>query len=262
MTSIQKVLVIGATGSVGRLVVDELVQRNVAVRIVVRNPVASEFPTSVDIRSGNISEAQDIAKVLEECDAVIFTHGANGTEDEHESVDYGAVRNVLFQAKQPIRIALMTAIGVTDHTVFYNLDSKVHDWKRRSERLVPASGFHYTIVRPAWFDLNAADRHHLVFIQGDRRSSGTPDDGVIARQQIAQVLVESLFTESANRKTFELVAEKGEDQTDLAPLFEAMDADASESIDGVRDQDTLPNVSKPVAVRADLGSVSNRSRLD
>ena len=54
-----------------------------------------------------------------------------------------------------VRIALMTAIGVTDRTGHYNQTTEAHDWKRRSERLVRAGGHPYTIVRPGWFDTTA-----------------------------------------------------------------------------------------------------------
>jgi hypothetical protein len=63
-------------------------------------------------------------------------------------------------------------------------------------------------VRPGWFDYNASDEPQLVFLQGDTRTSGSPSDGVIARRQIAEVLVSSLVSEDAIRKTFELVAIK------------------------------------------------------
>jgi hypothetical protein len=42
----------------------------------------------------------------------VFTHGSSGAV---EAVDYGGVRNVLAAlGDRPARIALMTAIGVTD----------------------------------------------------------------------------------------------------------------------------------------------------
>ena len=49
------------------------------------------------------------------------------------------------------RIVLMTSINVTrrDAGAYQGL----MDWKRRSERLVRASGLPYTIVRPGWFDM-------------------------------------------------------------------------------------------------------------
>src|SRR5436190_24205181 len=92
-----------------------------------------------------------------------------------ETVDYGGVRNVL-RALGPreARIALMTAIAVTNRNSAYNRSTEAHDWKRRSERLVRASGLPYTIVRPGWFDYNGPDEHRLVSLQGDKRpQSGT-----------------------------------------------------------------------------------------
>ena len=50
-------------------------------------------------------------------------------------------------ASQKPRIALITSIGVTNREGSYNRSTEAHDWKRRSERLVRASGLPYTIVR-------------------------------------------------------------------------------------------------------------------
>ena len=92
-----------------------------------------------------------------------------------ETVDYGGVRNVLAAlGPRTARIALMTAIGVTNRTGAYNRSTEAHDWKRRSERLVRASGLPYTIVRPGWFDYNDPDQHRLVLLQGDTRRPATP----------------------------------------------------------------------------------------
>jgi uncharacterized protein YbjT (DUF2867 family) len=109
----------------------------------------------------------------------------------------------------PVRIGLMTTIGVTERLSTWNQHTEVHDWKRRAERLVRASGHPYTIVRPGWFDYNNDDEHRIVMLQGDRRHAGTPEDGVISRKQIAQVLVSALSNDAATNKTFELVAERG-----------------------------------------------------
>jgi uncharacterized protein YbjT (DUF2867 family) len=46
------------------------------------------------------------------------------------------------------------------------------DWKRRSVRLVRASGAPYTIVRPGWFDHVAPGDGRLVFEQGDTGNGG------------------------------------------------------------------------------------------
>ena len=130
----------------------------------------------------------------------------------------------------------MTSIGVTNRTGSYNRSTESHDWKRRAERLVRASGLPYTIVRPGWFDYNKADEHQLVFLQGDTRQAGDSSDGVIARSQIAEVLVHSLSSDQALRKTFELSRPKVPPRRTLDDLFAALDPDLENGFDGVRDR--------------------------
>ncbi len=197
-------------------------------------------------------------------DAIVFTLGSDGAgKMGAESVDYGGVRNVLRAlGSRKARIALMTSIGVTNRTGQYNRTTEAHDWKRRSERLVRASGLPYTIVRPGWFDYNRADEHQLVFLQGDTRQAGNSSDGVIARFQIAEVLVRSLVSDQALRKTFELVAAKGPGQDDLDALFGALAADPEDGLDGVRDAGNMQLEDEPQRVRDDLDAVlAHRSAI-
>lgn len=153
---------------------------------------------------------------------------------------------------RPARIALMTAIDVTNRTGSYNRSTEAHDWKRRSERLVRASGRPYTIVRPGWLDYNGPDEQRLVLLQGDRRQAGEASDGMIARRQIAQVLAGSLASQTADHKTFELVAEHGPAPEDLDPLFAALDQDPPKALDGVHDTPNMPMDDEPRRVREDL----------
>jgi len=187
----------------------------------------------------------------------VFTHGSDGGGKlGAETVDYGGVRNVLVAlGSRRARIALMTAIGVTNRTGDYNRRTEAHDWKRRSERLVRASGRLYTIVRPGWFDYNAPNEQRLVLLQGDKRQAGDSSDGVIARRQIAKLLVRSLSSPQAERKTFELVATTGAEQDDFEPLFGALDADPPGSLDAVHDTPNMPVDKEPQRVRDDRDAV-------
>lgn len=143
----------------------------------------------------------------------------------------------------------------------WNQRTEVHDWKRRSERLVRASGHIYTIVRPGWFDYNNDDEHRIVMLQGDRRHAGTPEDGVISREQIAQVLVTALSNDAATNKTFELVAERGEAQQDLTLLFAELRNDNPQKNDGVFDIDNMPLTEEPECVINDLNLYSKNSKI-
>ena len=255
------VLVVGATGSIGRLVVAEALRQGHAVRALVRDLArARGLPQEAQLVVGDLTRAETLAAAVEDITAVVFTHGSSGGgKAGAQQVDYGAVRNVLRAlAGRAGRIALMTAIGVTNREGAYNRSTQIHDWKRRGERLVRASGMPYTIVRPGWFDYNAPDQHRLVFLQGDTRRAGDPSDGVIARQQIAEVLVHSLRSEAARAKTFELVAERGPAQKNLDALFAALDADAAGAIDAVRDAHNMPLSGEPVQVREDLNQLLAR----
>jgi uncharacterized protein YbjT (DUF2867 family) len=186
------VLVVGATGSIGRLVVEEALQQGHAVRALVRTPEkARQLPREAQVVLGDVTRPDTLPGAVDGVDAVVFALGSDGAgKMGAESIDYGGVRNVLFAlGSRKARIALMTSIGVTNRTGSYNRSTESHDWKRRSERLVRASGLPYTIVRPGWFDYNGPDEHRLVFLQGDTHRAGNSSDGVIARRQLAEVLV-------------------------------------------------------------------------
>ena len=252
------ILVVGATGSIGRLVVDEAIRRGHAVRALVRDPGrAGQLARGAQIVTGDVTRPDTLSAAAEGVDAVVFTLGSDGAgKAGAESIDYGGVRNMLRAlGGRTGRIALMTAIGVTNRTGAYNRATEAHDWKRRSERLVRASGLPYTIVRPGWFDSNGLDEHQLVLLQGDRRQAGDPSDGVVARRQIAEVLVRSLTSDRALRKTFELVAVAGPAQNDLEPLFAPLDADPQGALDGVQDIANMVLADEPRRVRDDLDAI-------
>src|SRR5271169_6381193 len=254
------VLVVGATGSIGHLVVEEAVRQGYVVRALVRTPSkARRFPTQVEVISGDVTRPETLTAAVDGIDAIVFTLGSDGAgKVGAETVDYGGVRNVLAAlGSRTARIALMTSIGVTNRTGSYNRSTESHDWKRRAERLVRSSGLPYTIVRPGWFDYNKADKHQLVFLQGDTRRAGNSSDGVIARSQIAEVLVHSLTSNQAPRKTFELVATKGPAQKNLDDLFGELDADPENGIDGVRDTPNQPLDDEPQRVKDDLRRTVN-----
>jgi len=260
-TDRKMILVLGATGSIGSLVVEEALRQGHAVRALVRNPTkARQLPPYAEVVVGDVTRPETLLPALEGVDAIVLTLGSDGAgKVAAETVDYGGVRNVLRAlGGRSARIALMTSIGVTNRTGDYNRRTEVHDWKRRSERLVRASGLPYTIVRPGWFDDYRADQNRLTLLQGDTRQAGDPSDGVVACPQIAQVLVHSLGSDQALRKTFELVAARGPPQDDLDTLFALLEADRPGSLDGVRDMSNMPADAEPGRVRDDLTAVADR----
>lgn len=134
-----KVLVVGATGSIGRLVVEEAQRQGHSVRALVRSAEkARRLPADTEIVIGDLTRPDTLVAVVDGIEGIVFTHGSDGGGKKGaETVDYGGVRNILFAlGSRKVRIALMTAIGVTNRLSSYNRSTESHDWKRRAERLV------------------------------------------------------------------------------------------------------------------------------
>lgn len=245
-----RVLVVGASGSIGRHAVRAALAAGLRTRALVRDDSkAGMFPDEVEVIVADTSRPETLGRAVDGVHGVVLTQG---TYDESEARQANylpvlSVLRVLAVLRRPVRIALMTTVGATKPTVG-------HDWKRRGERLVRASGLPYTIVRPGWFDYNEADELALVMRQGDTQWTGSPADGVVSRAQIAQVLVASLRSTAATGKTLELVATTGQATRDLEALFAALEVDTG--LEGVHDRDTLPLASEPEDVRQALEAMT------
>ncbi|MFG2777978.1 SDR family oxidoreductase [Streptomyces prunicolor] len=243
---ITDVLMVGATGSVGRLAVAAAQRHGLRPRALVRDVRRAErLLPGAELVRGDLEDPASLRNAVGGADAIVLTHGSGGDPETRRRVDYGGVRNLLqaLDGARP-RVALMTSIYATRSDIPGN-----SPWKRRSERLLRAGGLPYTIVRPGWFDQAGPTQRRLVLEQG-----GTADGG-IARDQIAETLVRSLLTDTALGKTFELIAEEGKEPSDWTELFGALKTDESGSVDGVLDPSDLPVEAEPQAVRADLDAV-------
>ena len=111
------VLVVGATGSIGRLVVEEALRQGYRTRALVRDPAkAGQLPGEAQLVVGDVTRPDTLPAAVDGVDAVVFTLGSDGAgKVGAETVDYGGVRNVLTAlGPRPARFALMTSIGVTN----------------------------------------------------------------------------------------------------------------------------------------------------
>jgi uncharacterized protein YbjT (DUF2867 family) len=244
------VLVVGATGQTGRVVVAPALEHGLQLRALARDVNrARRLLPGAEVVEGDLTNAATLADAVDGVDAVIFTHGATGGRGAYERVDYGGVTNVLraLGNRRP-RIALMTSINITTTTTGPYAD--LMSWKRRSERLVRASGAPYTIVRPGWLDTGSPSDQQLVLAQGD---TGT---GSVSRRQVAEVLVRSLLIEEAVGRTFELFATAGKPPQNWPALFASTAVDEPGNLNGAHDPPTLPVEDEPPAVRRDLDALT------
>ena len=252
--AVRTVLVVGATGRIGRLVVASALRHGHDVRALVRDEqrAAGVLPGATLVQ-GDLTRVADLIAALAGVDAVILAHGSSGYgARELEAVDYGAIANLLTALNgRRVRVALMTSINVNERSGAY---SDVLDWKRRGERLLRASGLPYTIVRPGWFATPGAGTQAVVLEQGDTRHGDQVDT-----RQVAEALVQAIISDAAVAKTFELFAARGPAPEDWAPLFGHLDADLPGSLDGAHDRPNMPVGTEPARVRTDLERLGRRS---
>lgn len=130
------ILVTGATGNVGRIVVDRLLREDRPVRASSRAPAAAELPDGVDVVYGDLTDPESLAPALDGVDGVFLYPVPEGAGEFVSLARRAGVR----------RIVTLSSDSVTDGT-----DPGVH---RAVEQAVEDSGLEWTHVRPGEFALN------------------------------------------------------------------------------------------------------------
>jgi uncharacterized protein YbjT (DUF2867 family) len=224
---IGQVLVVGATGQTGRLIVSDLQQAGYRVSAFVRDAEKARKLLGDDVQlfTGDVKDAASIAPAMQNADAVISAIGARGAKgpDRPEIIDYLGVKNLADAAASAgvKHFVLLSSMGVTheDHPL-NKMFGNVLVWKGKGEQALRDSGVPYTIVRPGGLVNEAADQGRITLVQGDPRGQV-----VIPRADVATVCVEALRNPESINKTLETYRVDGEPVTDWAAAFAALARD-------------------------------------
>ena len=145
------VLVTGATGFLGRRVVQKLLEHSYQVRCLVHSPGRERiFPTgSVDVYYGDIGDADALTSACQGVEQVIHLVAVirEGRGATFDSVNRAGVENMVAAAKaggSVRQFVQVSAVGAASNPDFPYLFSK---WQ--GERAVINSGLPYTIIRPS-----------------------------------------------------------------------------------------------------------------
>ncbi len=140
-----RVLVIGGSGTVGRQVVSRLVATGAQVRALARNPGAARLPQQVEVVRGDLTLPETLDACLEGMQTVflVWTAPAAAVAPALERI-----------AKHARRIVFLSAPIKTAHPLSQQPNS-LRAMFEQIERLIETSGLEWTFLRPGMFAANA-----------------------------------------------------------------------------------------------------------
>jgi uncharacterized protein YbjT (DUF2867 family) len=178
------VLVTGATGRVGRIVVDQLLAAGVPVRALTRRPAAAGLPAAVEVVSGDLAVPESLDAGLHGVTAVFLVWTAPPTTAP-------AVLERL--AAHARRVVFLSSPHQTPHP-FFQQPNPLAILHADIERLIAATGLASTIIRPGMFASNAVPWWAAQIRDGDvvRWPYGAAETAPIDERDIASVAARAL----------------------------------------------------------------------
>jgi uncharacterized protein YbjT (DUF2867 family) len=135
------ILVTGATGRIGRHLVDQLVERGASVRVLTRDPGKFEFPAGVEVAQGDLLDIDASRSALEGVRTLFLLNAVTGDEFTQALITLNLAREAGIE-----RIVYLSVFGA-DRAV----NVPHFAVKYGAERMLEQMGFGATILRPTYF---------------------------------------------------------------------------------------------------------------
>jgi uncharacterized protein YbjT (DUF2867 family) len=208
----QTVVIAGATGRVGRLVVNEVLARGFNVRAILIPPFDSpdqpEFTEKkVEMVEGDLTSVDALEKAVEGADYLISVIGSKKpfSKKENDKIDNMGNQNLTRAAKAKglKRVVIVSSNGVGNSRWAINLMHKLSmnrilRAKEKSEAFIQSCGMEYTLLRPGGYnekDLSG----EIVFGEGGGLS------GLIGRGGIAKTCADAITNPVMKNRTLEVM---------------------------------------------------------
>jgi uncharacterized protein YbjT (DUF2867 family) len=193
-----KVLVAGATGTVGSELVKALLQRGADVRALTRKqPTPGTFPGAVEIAIGDLGDPVSVAEAIKGTDKLFLLIGNVADELTQALTAYGLAKKA--------GLKHVTYLSVFKADQF--LDVPHFAAKVAVEEAIRAGGMAYTILRPGYFHQN--ERRLKPVLNGPGVypiPAGNQGLAAVDVRDIAEAAAISLTEEGHAGKTYDLVS--------------------------------------------------------
>ena len=230
---VKKVLVTGATGKTGSFVLQKLRQRPEQFQAIgfarSQEKVIEMFGSIDDFYLGDIKDYSSLESAIAGCDTLVILTSAIpkmkappqpgqrpefyfAPEEFPEEVDWLGQKNQIDAAKkaQVKQIVLVGSMGGTnpDHMLNRIGNGNILIWKRKAEQYLIDSGINYTIIHAGGLVDEPGGKRELIVDRNDTLLTNPPG-GIptnIPREDVAEVVVQSLIEINAINKAFDLIS--------------------------------------------------------
>ncbi len=226
------ILVAGATGGVGQLVVAKLLEKNLSVRALTRSKSKAQqmFNERVNIAVGDIRYPDTLTAITQDVSYIICCTGTTAFPSQRwdfinlfqanntpEAVDGEGVKNLILAAPKNLkRFVFVSSCGVLRKDSFpFNVLNAfgVLDAKLDAEKFLKNSGLPYTIIRPGRlidgpytsYDLNTLLRAKTDGKKAVVMGTGDTLNGETSRIDVANVCVECLNYDVTINQVFDII---------------------------------------------------------
>jgi uncharacterized protein YbjT (DUF2867 family) len=201
-----KVLVLGATGGTGRLIVRDAMTKGHSVVALVRAKARSDLP-GAELIEGDARDEATLVRALDGCDAVVSSLGAGMGFRDVDLLTVATRGLVAAMTRTDVRrLICISALGVGDSRghggfIFDRLFKPLllgpaYKDKDRQEAAIRASSLDWVVVRPGMLT-NGPPRGRVRTTTDLAGVNG----GKIARADVAQFVVEQLTSNTWLRRT-------------------------------------------------------------
>jgi uncharacterized protein YbjT (DUF2867 family) len=217
-----KLLIVGATGTLGRQIVRQAIDEGYQVSCLVRNPRKASFlkEWGADLVQGDLSSPADLKSSLRGMDAVIDAATTRPTDAGSTRVVDWDGKVALIQAAEAAAVQRYIFVSIMDAEKYPHVP--LMDMKSCTESFLAETKLDYTILKPCGFFQGLIGQYAIPILDGQAvwlMGEGSPI-AFMDTQDIAKFAVKALKQPGISRKTFNLAGPKSWDPRSIVQLCE------------------------------------------
>ncbi|GEM_PF-60666 len=217
-------LIVGATGTLGRQITRHALDQGLNVKCLVRNPRKAGFlkEWGADLIIGDLTKPETLTAAMADTTEIIDAATTRATSSQRiKQVDWeGKVS--LIQAAEIANVKKFIYFSILNSEKYPNVP--LMDIKQCVEKFLPTTSLNYTILKPCGFFQNLIGEYAIPILEGQTIWIGGEASPIayMNTQDIAKFAVKALSIEKTEKQSFAIAGPKAWSPTDIIRLCERM----------------------------------------